>query len=50
MPVRAAPVEDSAEIAQVTAAYRRKYGGSPWLGSVVRPESLGGTLRLEPGA
>jgi hypothetical protein len=48
LPVRAIPVADAAELERVTEAYRQKYGHSPWLKSVVTPESVATTLRLEP--
>jgi len=46
IPVTASPVTDTAEIARVTDAFRQKYGRSPYLNGVVKPESLSGTLRL----
>jgi hypothetical protein len=48
LPVRASAVADADEVARVTEAYRRKYGRSPYLDGVVKPESLSGTLRLVP--
>jgi hypothetical protein len=47
--VRAVPVEDPAEVERVSEALRRKYArqaGS--LARMLRPETLGTTLRLEP--
>ncbi len=48
IPVTVAPVTDPAEIARVTNAFHQKYGRSPYLNGVVKPESLSGTLRLAP--
>ena len=47
IPVRPTPVHDAAEIERVTAAFRAKYGHTPWIDGVVKPERLPGTLRLE---
>ncbi len=46
--VRATRVDDPAMIEQVSGAYRRKYGSSPYLQSVLRPEVAATTLRLDP--
>ena len=48
-PVRAVPVGDAAEIERVSEALRRKYARHPGpLASMLRPETLPTTLRLEP--
>jgi len=47
--VRAVPVDDPAEVERVSEALRRKY--ARWAGplaSMLRPETLSTTLRLEP--
>ena len=47
--VRAVPVDDPAEVERVSEALRRKY--ARWAGplaSMLRPETLPTTLRLEP--
>ena len=47
--VRAVPVDDPAEVERVSAALRRKYArGAGPLASMLRPETLPTTLRLEP--
>jgi hypothetical protein len=47
--VRAAPVDDPAEIEQVSEALRRKYARSASsLDRMLRPETLPTTVRLEP--
>jgi hypothetical protein len=47
--VRAVPVDDAAEIERVSAALRRKYARHHGpLASMLRPETLPTTLRLEP--
>ena len=48
IPVRAVHVEAPEIIERVSEAYRRKYGHSPYLGAILRPEVLPTTLRLEP--
>jgi len=48
LPVCASAVGDADEVVRVTEAFRRKYGRSPYLDGVVKPERFGGTLRLEP--
>ena len=48
LPVRAVPAADQASIEQATREYLRKYGRSPYAQSVVRPDILPTTLRLEP--
>jgi hypothetical protein len=46
--VRGVAAEDAPSIERATAAYRRKYAGSPYLASMVRDEILDTTVRLEP--
>jgi len=46
--VRATQVDDPATIERVSGEYRRKYGSSPYLQSVLRPEVVATTLRLDP--
>jgi hypothetical protein len=46
--VRATLVDDPTEIERVSGEYRRKYGSSPYLQSVLRAEVVATTLRLEP--
>jgi len=46
--VRATRVDDPPTIERVSGEYRRKYGSSPYLLSVLRPEVVATTLRLEP--
>ena len=46
--VRATQVDDPATIERVSGEYRRKYGSSPYLQSVLRPEVVATTLRLAP--
>jgi hypothetical protein len=46
--VTAIPVVDPASIDHVSREYLRKYSTSPFAQSVVRPEVLPTTLRLEP--
>lgn len=46
--VRAIRVDDPATIERVSGEYRRKYGSSPYLQSVLRPEVVATTLRLDP--
>jgi hypothetical protein len=46
--VRAESVTVEDVISQVSKAYLDKYRPSPWAGSMVRPEVLETTLRLEP--
>jgi len=46
--IRATAVDDPAMIERVSGEYRRKYGSSPYLQSVLRPEVVATTLRLEP--
>lgn len=46
--VRAVPVTDETIISRVSSEILRKYRGSPSANSMVRPETLPTTLRLEP--
>jgi hypothetical protein len=47
--VRAVPVDDPAEVERVSEALRRNYARWPGpLASMLRPETLPTTLRLEP--
>ena len=46
--VRATLIDDPAAIERVSGEYRRKYGSSPYLQSVLRPEVVATTLRLKP--
>ena len=46
--VRATLVDDPAAIERVSGEYRRKYGSSPYLQSVLRTEVVATTLRLVP--
>ena len=48
VPVRAIAVADAPTIAAVSAEYLRKYAASPYAKSMVKPETLPTTLRLEP--
>lgn len=48
LPVQANPVSDPAAIARTSQEYLRKYQPSPYAESMVRPEVLSTTLRLEP--
>jgi hypothetical protein len=48
LPVRAVPATDEASIERASHEYLRKYGRSPYAQSVVRPDILPTTLRLEP--
>jgi hypothetical protein len=48
LPVQASPVSDPAAIARASSEYLRKYQPSPYAQSMVRPEVLATTLRLEP--
>lgn len=47
-PVHAEHVEDRGVLDEVTAAYRSKYRGSPYLEPFLEEESIGTTLRLDP--
>jgi len=46
--VRGTPVDDPGTVERVSGEYRRKYGSSPYLQSVLRPEVVATTLRLDP--
>lgn len=46
--VRAVPATDPASIDRASREYLRKYRASPYVQSVVRPDILPTTLRLEP--
>jgi hypothetical protein len=48
LPVQASPVSDPAVVALASQDYLRKYQPSPYAQSMVRPEVLPTTLRLEP--
>ena len=48
VPVRAIAVSDAPTLAAVSAAYLQKYASSPYAQSMVKPETLPTTLRLEP--
>ena len=46
--VQAIPATDSAAVERASREYLRKYRTSPYAESMVRPEALPTTLRLEP--
>ena len=46
--VQAVPVTDEAAISRVSNAYLRKYRQSPYVSSIVEPQTLPTTLRLDP--
>jgi hypothetical protein len=46
--VEAVPATDPAVIARASGEYLRKYRTSPYAPSIVKPETLATTLRLEP--
>jgi len=48
LPVRAVPAADPNSIERASQAYLSKYRSSPYAQSVVRPDILPTTLRLEP--
>jgi hypothetical protein len=48
IPVRAAAASDPDSVARASAGYRRKYGDSPYVGSMLSDEIVGTTVRLEP--
>lgn len=48
LPVRAVSAADSPSIERASREYLRKYRRSPYAQSVVRPDILSTTLRLEP--
>jgi hypothetical protein len=45
---RALPAADGSSVARTSAALERKYAGDPDLGSMLVPEILDTTIRLEP--
>jgi hypothetical protein len=48
IPVRAVAANDPDSIERASSAYRRKYGDSPDVDSMLRDEIVGTTVRLEP--
>jgi hypothetical protein len=48
VPVRAIRVDDPDSVAQATDGFRRKYGDSPYLDTMIRDEIASTTVRLEP--
>jgi hypothetical protein len=46
--VQAIPASDPAAVAKASQEYLRKYQSSPYAQSIVKPEILSATLRLEP--
>lgn len=48
IPAVAVPANDPESVGRATEALRRKYRNSASLGSMIRPEVLGTTMRLEP--
>jgi hypothetical protein len=48
VPVRGIPAADSESVARATDGFRRKYGDSPYLDSMIRDEIAPTTVRLEP--
>jgi len=46
--VRITPAIDAPSIDRCSRALRRKYAGDPALGTMLRPETLSTTLRLDP--
>ena len=48
LPVRAVPAADAQSVERASREYLRKYRRSPYAQSVVRPDVLPTTLRLEP--
>src|SRR5579871_4726119 len=49
LPVVAVPASEAGAIDRASREYLRKYRASPYAQSMVRPEVLVTTLRLEPG-
>jgi hypothetical protein len=47
LPVRAIPAPDSASIERTSAGFVRKYAGDPAMKSMIRPEVLDLTFRLD---
>ena len=48
IPVRAEPAVDASSIDRCSRGLRRKYASDPALGTMLRPETLPTTLKLEP--
>jgi hypothetical protein len=48
VPIHAVPTPDVECIGRANAGYQRKYADSPYLGTMMREEILGTTVRLEP--
>jgi len=48
VPVHAMPAPDVESIGRANAGYQRKYAGSPYVGTMIRPEIFPATLRLDP--
>ena len=46
--VQAVPANDAAAIARASREYLRKYGSSSYAQTMVKPDMLSTTLRLEP--
>jgi hypothetical protein len=48
VPVHAVRTDDPESVDRATAGFRRKYGDSPYLDSMIRDEIASTTVRLEP--
>jgi hypothetical protein len=48
VPVSAVQTPDPASVARATEGFRRKYGNSPYLDTMIRDEIAPTTVRLEP--
>jgi hypothetical protein len=48
LPARALPATDASSVQRASDAYARKYGEDPAMPSMLKPEILDTTLRLEP--
>jgi hypothetical protein len=48
LPARAVPATDPSSVQRASDAYARKYGEDPAMPSMLKPEILDTTLRLEP--
>jgi hypothetical protein len=48
VPVRVTSIDDAATIDGVSQAFLHKYAGSPYAKSIVAPDTLPTTLRLDP--
>jgi hypothetical protein len=48
VPVRATRTDDEESVERATGSFRRKYGDSPYLDSMIRDEIASTTARLEP--